>query len=83
MGKPLLGLILINRIRASRGSCNYPDGLSPRKGKSAIAVNSYRFLHTFLVWCAIIFVIYYTERQSVCKMLIITRFLFVQTIFYL
>ena len=34
MGKPLLGLILINRIRASRGSCNYPDGLSPRKGKS-------------------------------------------------
>ncbi len=34
MGKPLLGLILITRIRASRGSCNYPDGLSPRKGKS-------------------------------------------------
>ena len=31
MGKPLLGLILITRIRASRGSCNYPDGLSPRK----------------------------------------------------
>ena len=35
MGKPLLGLILITRIRASRGSCNHPDGLSPRKGKSA------------------------------------------------
>ena len=34
MGKPLLGLILITRIRASRGSCNYPDGLSPRKGES-------------------------------------------------
>ena len=34
MGKPLLGLILINRIRASRGSCNHPDGLSPGKGKS-------------------------------------------------
>ena len=85
LGKPLLGLILINRIRASRGSCNYPDGLSPRKRKSAIAVNCQflSFLHTFLVWCAIIFVIYYTERQSVCKMLIITRFLFVQTIFYL
>ncbi len=28
MGKPLLGLILINRIRASHGSCNHPDGLS-------------------------------------------------------
>ena len=38
MGKPLLGLILINRIRASRGSCNYPNGLSPRKGKSAESV---------------------------------------------
>ena len=38
MGKPLLGLILITRIRASRGSCNYPDGLSPRKGKSAESV---------------------------------------------
>ncbi len=38
MGKPLLGLILINRIRASRGSCNYPDGLSPGKGKSAESV---------------------------------------------
>ena len=35
MGKPLLGLILINRIRASRGSCNYPDGLSPGKGTFA------------------------------------------------
>jgi hypothetical protein len=34
MGKPLLGLILINRIRASHGSCNHPDGLSPRKRKS-------------------------------------------------
>ncbi len=31
MGKPLLGLILITRIRASHGSCNHPDGLSPRK----------------------------------------------------
>ena len=29
MGKPLLGLILITRIRASHGSCNHPDGLSP------------------------------------------------------
>ncbi len=38
MGKPLLGLILINRIRASRGSCNHPDGLSPRKRKSAESV---------------------------------------------
>ncbi len=26
MGKPLLGLILITRIRASHGSCNHPDG---------------------------------------------------------
>ena len=34
MDKPLLGLILINRIRASHGSCNHPDGLSPRKRKS-------------------------------------------------
>ena len=34
MGKPLLGLILITRIRASHGSCNHPDGLSPRKRKS-------------------------------------------------
>ena len=34
MGKPLLGLILINRIRASHGSCNHQDGLSPRKRKS-------------------------------------------------
>ena len=25
MGKPLLGLILITRIRASHGSCNHPD----------------------------------------------------------
>ena len=31
MDKPLLRLILITRIRASRGSCNHPDGLSPRK----------------------------------------------------
>ena len=38
MGKPLLGLILINRIRASHGSCNHPDGLSPRKRKSAESV---------------------------------------------
>ena len=38
MGKPLLGLILITRIRASRGSCNHPDGLSPRKRKSAESV---------------------------------------------
>ena len=38
MGKPLLGLILITRIRASHGSCNHPDGLSPRKGKSAESV---------------------------------------------
>ena len=36
MGKPLLGLILINRIRASHGSCNHPDGLSPRKRKSVV-----------------------------------------------
>ncbi len=34
MGKPLLGLILITRIRTSHGSCNHPDGLSPRKRKS-------------------------------------------------
>ena len=34
MGKPLLGLILITRMRASHGSCNHPDGLSPRKRKS-------------------------------------------------
>ena len=34
MGKPLLGLILITRIRASRGSCNHQDGLSPRKRKA-------------------------------------------------
>ena len=38
MGKPLLGLILITRIRASHGSCNHPDGLSPRKRKSAESV---------------------------------------------
>ena len=38
MGKPLLGLILINRIRASHGSCNHPDGLSSRKRKSAESV---------------------------------------------
>ena len=33
MGKPLLGLILITRIRASHGSCNHP-----RKRKSAESV---------------------------------------------
>ena len=38
MGKPLLGLILITRMRASHGSCNHPDGLSPRKRKSAESV---------------------------------------------
>ena len=38
MGKPLLGLILITRMRASHGSCNHPDGLSPRKRKSAKSV---------------------------------------------
>ncbi len=32
MDKPLLGLILINRIRASHGSCNHPDGLSQESG---------------------------------------------------
>ena len=34
MGKPLLELILITRMRASRGFCNHPDGLLPRKRKS-------------------------------------------------
>ena len=49
MGKPLLGLILINRIRASRGSCNYPDGLSPRKGNSAESANPwFYYLRVFL-----------------------------------
>ena len=38
MDKPLLGFILITRIRASHGSCNHPDGLSPRKRKSAESV---------------------------------------------
>ena len=38
MGKPLLGFILITRMRASHGSCNHPDGLSPRKRKSAESV---------------------------------------------
>ena len=38
MGKPLLGLILITRIRASHGSCNHLDGLSPRKRKSVQSV---------------------------------------------
>ena len=33
MGKPLLGLILITRIRASHGSCNHPDGF-PRAAKA-------------------------------------------------
>ena len=65
MGKPLLGLILINRIRASRGSCNYPDGLSPRKGKSAIAVNSYRFCTRF--WCGVqLFLSFITQKGKVC-----------------
>lgn len=50
MGKPLLGLILINRIRASRGSCNYPDGLSPRKGNSAESANPW-FLLLESVFC--------------------------------
>ena len=37
MDKPLLGLILINRIRASHGSCNHPDGLSePRTALATI-----------------------------------------------
>jgi hypothetical protein len=49
MGKPLLGLILINRIRASRGSCNYPDGLSPRKGKSESAKSAVLLLES--VFC--------------------------------
>ena len=49
MGKPLLGLILINRIRASRGSCNYPDGLSQRKGNSAESANPwFYYLRVFL-----------------------------------
>ena len=38
MGKPLHGLILITRMRASRGFCNHPDGLSPRKRKSVESV---------------------------------------------
>ena len=49
MGKPLLELILINRIRASRGSCNYPDGLSQRKGNSAESANPwFYYLRVFL-----------------------------------
>ena len=35
MGKPLLGLILINRIRASRGSCNHPDGAFAKKANNS------------------------------------------------
>ena len=33
MGKPLLGLILITRIRASHGSCNHPDGAFAKKAE--------------------------------------------------
>ena len=36
MDKPLLGLILINRIRASHGSCNHPDGAFAKKAKNLI-----------------------------------------------
>ncbi len=35
MGKPLLGLILITRIRASHGSCNHPDGAFAKKANNS------------------------------------------------
>ena len=67
MGKPLLGLILINRIRASRGSCNYPDGLSPRKGKSAIAVNCQFLSFCTRFWCGVqLFLSFITQKGKVC-----------------
>ena len=43
MGKPLLGLILITRIRASHGSCNHPDGAFAKK-----ANNSFNRLNPWL-----------------------------------
>ena len=35
MGKPLLGLILITRIRASHGSCNHPDWAFAKKANNS------------------------------------------------
>ena len=39
MGKPLLGLILITRIRASHGSCNHPDGAFAKKANNSHSSN--------------------------------------------
>ena len=39
MGKPLLGLILITRIRTSHGSCNHPDGAFAKKANNSHSSN--------------------------------------------
>ena len=90
MGKPLLGLILITRIRASHGSCNHPDGLSPRKRKSEsviIGINkSVKSAKSVVLFLASVFCLRQTqvftgEPKKQAKIFVISLLVFIYVSF--